>query len=217
MIKAVQRKRVEEKRPTASTSKAPATVAVLRALVSHCDSERLIGVRDRALLLVGFAAALRRSELVALHVEDVCITGHGADIKIRSSKTDQFGKGEIISITRGHGETCPVMAFVTWINRSDIVSGAVFRRILKGDRVQPGALSGRSVANTVKRYCQLSGLNPAQFSGHSLRSGMLTSAAEAGADLVPLAQHARHTNTTTTMHYIRHANRYKNNPTAGLL
>ena len=217
MVKAVQRKRVKENRPTVSTSKAPATVDVLRAMLAHCDQDKATGVRDRALLLVGFAAALRRSELVALQVDDVRITGQGADIKIRSSKTDQFGQGEIVSITRGHGDTCPVLALAAWLNHSGIKSGAIFRRVRKGGQVQPGALSDRSVADIIKRCCFGAGLNPAEYSGHSLRSGMLTSAAESGADLIRLAQHARHTNTATTMHYIRHANRYKDNPTAGLL
>ncbi len=217
VVKALMRRRVANNRPTTSTSKSPATVEVLRALICHCDSDTLTGVRDKALLLVGFAAALRRSELVALQVDDVQITGQGADIKIRSSKTDQYGHGETVSITRGTGITCPVLSLVAWFNQSGVARGAIFRRVRKGGRVQSEALSDRSVADIIKRCCYAAGLNPATYSGHSLRSGMLTSAAESGADLIPLAQHARHKNTATTMHYIRHANRYKNNPTSGLL
>ena len=199
MIKAVQRKRVKEKRPTASSSKSPATFDILRVMVSQCDCERLTGVRDKALLLIGFAAALRRSELVALHVSDIQITGPGADIKIRSSKTDQFGHvGETVSICRGSGDTCPVLSLLAWLNQSGIKSGPVFRAIRKGGQIKETALSDRSVADKIKHFCFIAGLNPDFYSGHSLRSGMLTSAAEAGADLVRLAQHARHKNTNTT-------------------
>ena len=98
----LMRGRVQDNRPTTATSKAPATVDVLRAMVGHCDTTTINGVRDKALLLVGFSAALRRSELVALQVDDVSVTGQGADIKIRSSKTDQHGKGELITIRQGN-------------------------------------------------------------------------------------------------------------------
>ena len=209
--------RKNEKRPTTSTSKAPATVDILQAMLRFCDIETLSGLRDKAILLIGFSGAFRRSELVAIHVSDITITGPGADIKINSSKTDQHGQGEIISICRGSGYSCPVMALVSWLNQSGIKNGALFRRIRKGGQLQTAALSDRSVANIIKKFCFESGLNPVHYSGHSLRSGMLTSAAENGADLIQLSQHARHKNTNQTMHYIRHANRYKNNPTEGLL
>ena len=209
--------RIEQGRPTAATSKKPARVNVIRAMLAHCDPLTVIGSRDRALLLVGFAGALRRSELVALQVSDIFITDEGADIRIRSSKTDKTGRGEVVSIVRGHGATCPVLALVQWYEKSGITSGPVFRRVLRGEKIQEQAISCRTVANKIKRFCRLSGLDPSEFSGHSLRSGMLTSAAEKGADLIPLAQHARHINESQTMHYIRQANRFKNNPTRGLL
>jgi len=218
LLKAIRRKRVKEKRPTASTSKAPATVDVIRAMLMHCQGKSLLEIRDRAILLVGFSGALRRSELVALQSEDIRINGKGADLFIASSKTDQYGRGEIVSIMRSENrDTCPVLALVDWFNASGITVGSAFCRIRRGNNIQESALSDKSVADIIKKYCHLAGLKPFDFSGHSLRSGMLTSAAEAGADLITLAQHARHKSTNTTMHYIRHANRYKNNPTEGLL
>ena len=213
----IKRTRADTGKKTASTSKRPLMVNELKTLVSLIDTGKLSGNRDKALLLVGFASALRRSELVSLRVEDIRITGPGADITIRRSKTDQTGEGQTISIVRGSPGLCPVMALVDWYRVAGITTGSVFVRVRMGERITREAITGKTYANTIKKYCELAGLDPREYSGHSTRSGMLTSAAENGADLIPLAQHARHKTTNQTMHYIRQANRYKNNPTQGLL
>ena len=217
-VEAIIRRRNEQERQVNATSKTPATVDIIIAMVGQCDTASLIGKRDKALLLLGFSGAFRRSELVNLRAQNISINIEGADIRLQKSKTDQIGRGEVVSITRGQClESCPVASVVDWMNAAGIESGPLFRPVRKGDRLQSGGLSDRTVARIVKNYALGLGLNPAAFSGHSLRSGMLTSAAESGADLIQLAQHARHKDVNQTMHYIRHANRYKNNPTAGLL
>ena len=216
-MQGMKRKRAEQGRKTTSQSKQPLMLEELKAVVSLIDTTELSGLRDKAMLLVGFASALRRSELVALTVEDITVTGQGADIKIRKSKTDQTGQGQSVSIMRGSPDLCPVRALVNWYESAGITGGPVFLRFTPNGCLYPAAVSGRTYADTIKKYCKLAGLNAARYSGHSSRSGMLTSAAERGCDLIPLAQHARHKTTNQTMHYIKQANRFKNNPTEGLL
>lgn len=211
-----KKRRAENGRQTSVRSKEPATVDIIIDLMSYCGSD-INGIRDKALLLIGWAGALRRSELVSLLASDITITAKGADIFIRRSKTDQTGKGQTVSITKSQTDNCPIRALMAWLQVSGIRSGYLFRRMYKGGKVSEFGLSDRTVANLVKHYCQLAGYNETAFSGHSLRSGLLTSAAENGSDLIPLAQHARHSDMNQTMHYIRKANRYKNNPTSGLL
>lgn len=216
LMAGIRNGRAEDGRKTTVYSKQPATSDMVRDMVRQCGDD-ITGIRDRALLLVGFASALRRSELTFLRVEDITILPQGADIFIRKSKTDQGGHGEMVSITRSGSEFCPVVALVEWLKASKISEGYLLRRISRAKNVLCYGLSDKTVANKVKEYAEKSGYNPSAVSGHSLRSGMLTSAAENGADLIPLSQHARHKSVTQTMHYIRKANRYKNNPTDGLL
>lgn len=215
-LKGMKRSRLDDGLSNTSTSKQPLLVDDLRALVALCDVSKLSGMRDRALLLVGFYGALRRSELVALNSDDVQIAGKGADIYIRRSKTDQSGKGAVVSIIRNNTELCPVAALVAWKMAAGITEGALFVRIRRGQTLTTQRLSARSVADFVKGYCQKIGLDVDLFAGHSLRSGLLTSAADHGADIRTLAQHARHANINQTMSYVQHANRFKNNPTEGL-
>lgn len=216
-LKGLKRKRANEGKSNAPRQKTPARADAISLIVDHCNTSNVTGLRDRALLLIGFAASLRRSELVALSTEDITVTPKGADIFIRKSKGDQEGIGATVSIVRGK-DHCPIRALLDWLEASGITEGPVFRRIRKGGAIDPEKpLSGKSVANLIKQYAKAAGLNPADYSGHSLRSGMLTSAAENGADLIPLAQHARHKDPKQTLHYINQANRYNNNPTEGLL
>ena len=219
VLQGIRRRRAEDGRSATARSKQPITVEMLQHMVDQCDQSNIRGTRDRSLLLMCFSSALRRSELMSLKVDDVMITSKGADITVRRSKTDQTGEGEMVCITRSGSDYCPVSALIKWLTESGVNDGYIFRRISSADNVLKHGLSldGKTLANKVKEYAKKAGYNPAAVSGHSLRSGMLTSAAENGADLIPLAQHARHKNVSQTMHYIRKANRYKNNPTDGLL
>jgi len=134
----------------------------------HTDG--LKGLRDRALLLLCFAGALRRSELVALNVEDIEETESGLRITIRRSKTDQEGAGQTIAIVRG-SVACPVAAVKAWLQAAGITSGRLFRSVRKGGKTLGGSLSAQAVANIVKAQARAVGLEPTSYAGHSLRSG----------------------------------------------
>lgn len=197
----------------APTKKAPATAGKLVEMVGHCP-ESLIGKRDRALLLLGFAGAFRRSELVALAVADIKEEPAGLRVTIRKSKTDQEGAGHTIAIPRGRH--CPVEALKAWLEAAGITDGPLFRSISKGGKVGT-QLSTKSVAAIVKRYAKAAGLPAAEFAGHSLRAGFLTSAAEAGASIFKMAEVSRHRTLEVMKGYVRSAELFKSHAGAGLL
>jgi integrase len=177
-------------RCTAAIRKKPATADKIIAM-APVGRERLSDLRDRALLLIGFAGAFRRSELVALDISDLKETTEGLRITIRRSKTDQENHGAVIAIPRG-SIACPVAALMTWIASASIIEGPVFRPVARGGRPLNARLTDRSVAEIVKNHAARVGLEPAQFSGHSLRSGFLTSAAARGASIFKMADQSRH-------------------------
>jgi site-specific recombinase XerD len=199
----------------APVKKAPATVERILMMVPIAD-DRLATIRDRALLLLGFAGALRRSELVALDVADIAETSEGLRVTIRRSKTDQEGCGNVIAIPRGTA-ACPVAALKTWLGVADITDGPVFRPIGKANRVQATRLTDRSVANIVKSHAARVGLDATHFAGHSLRSGFLTSAAARGASIFKMADQSRHRSMDTLRGYVRDAQIFKNHAGTGLL
>jgi site-specific recombinase XerD len=203
-----------DRRLAAPEGPALAEVKDLRKVVGKLPAG-LQGVRDRALLLIGFAAALRRSELVALELDvagagpvRLAFVGEGAEIRIDRSKADQEGRGAVVAVPFG-GELCPVAAVEAWIKAAGLRAGPVFRAIDKGGRVSAEALSDRSVALIVKRACEGAGLNPSGFAGHSLRAGLVTSAAEAGAGLDEIMETSRHAKVETVLKYVRSSKRMK--------
>ena len=177
---------------------------------------RLSATRDRALLLIGFAGAFRRSELVALNLEDIEETAEGLRVTIRRSKTDQEGHGHVIAIPRGV-IACPVTALKAWLEAAGITQGPVFRPVAKGGRIQATRLTDRSVADIVKAHAQRAGLDPKLFAGHSLRSGFLTSAAARGASIFKMADQSRHKSMDTLRGYVRDAEIFKRHAGEGLL
>jgi integrase len=175
----------------------------------------LIALRDRALLLLGFAGAFRRSELVALDCADIEETEAGIKVTIRRSKTDQEGEGATIAIVRGM-VACPIAALHAWLGAAGVTAGPVFRSIRKGGQV--GArLTDRSVAKIVKDHAARVGLDPTLFAGHSLRAGFLTSAATRGASIFKMMDVSRHRSVETVRGYVRDAEIFKNHAGAGLL
>ena len=144
--------------------------------------EGLAGLRDRALLLLGFAGAFRRSELVDVDVGDIAETETGLLVTIRGSKTDQERQGVTIAIARGD-IACPVKALRAWLDAAGIEAGPIFRPIDRHGNLLPSRLTAQSVANIVKAYAARAGFDASTFSGHSLRSGFLTSAAGKGASI----------------------------------
>lgn len=166
-------------------------------------------LRDRALLLLGFAAALRRSELVALDVEDLEFLERGMVVHVRRSKTDQDAAGAEIAVPNG-AKLKPVAAVRAWLAAAAITSGPVFRPIGKGGkRVASARLTDRSVADIVKRYARAAGLDAATFSGHSMRAGFITSALEHGADIFKTMDVSRHRDVEVMRGYDRRAKRFK--------
>jgi site-specific recombinase XerD len=152
------------------------TLPLLLRLLATCG-DRLLDHRDRALLLVGFAAALRRSELVGFDLGDVAVLPEGLRLTIRRSKGDQEGEGQVIGVGRTDGATCPATAVTAWLVAAGITEGAVFLSVDRRRRV--GArLSTVAVSGTIQRRAALAGLDPARFSGHSLRAGLATSGAQ---------------------------------------
>jgi site-specific recombinase XerD len=167
----------------------------------------LPGLRDRALILIGFAGALRRSELVALDVADVARHPKGIVLTIRKSKTDQAGVGKTKAVPHGK-RMKPVEALDAWLAASKITSGPLFRGVC-GLKVQPDRLCTTQVARIIKARVRAAGLDPRVFSGHSLRSGFITSAADAGASLQSIADHAGHEKLDTTLGYVQVADAFR--------
>jgi site-specific recombinase XerD len=195
--------------------KAPATARAISAMLKRIPTDTLQGRRDCALLLIGFAAALRRSELVQLDCTDLERTSDGVLIHIRRSKTDQQGAGHVVAVPRG-SKLRPVEALDDWLEAAGVSDGAVFRAVAKGDRL--GArLTPQSVALIVKRWAKAAKLDPATFAGHSLRAGFVTSALEAGADLLKVMDVTRHREVKTLQAYDRRAKAFKNHAGKGFL
>lgn len=182
----------------------PLVVERLRELVAGLEDTR-IGMRDRALLTLGFAGAFRRSELVALDVEDLRFAGEGIEVLIRRSKTDQEGEGAEVGIPFGSDPaTCPVRSTRAWLEDAMHGSGALFRSVSRHGRV--GArLSGRDVARIVKRAALRAGLDPSDFAGHSLRAGLATSAAKAGKNDRAIMRQGRWRSRAMVDRYVRDA------------
>jgi integrase len=188
----------------------PITINELRLLAGALPDD-LAGSRDRALLLVGWAGAFRRSELVALTVEDLEPTDDGLVVTIRRGKTDQEGAGRQVGIPYGSTTLCPVTALRGWLASADITAGPVFRKVDRHGHVGARALSSSSVAAVVKRAAALANLAPEQFSGHSLRAGLATSAAANGATETVIMAQTGHKSTTMVRRYIRHGNLFRQN------
>lgn len=181
--------------------KAPATDVVLRRMLD-AQPATLAGLRNRALLLIGFGAALRRSELVDLEVNDVEWRPGGALLHIRRSKTDQEGRGQVVVVPNGH-QLEPIAALRAWLQGACITQGPLFREVDRHGRVGTDVLSTRSVARIVKAAAKAAGLDDAQFSGHSLRAGFVTTALAAGVDPFKVMKVTRHADPKTLAIYDR--------------
>lgn len=172
----------------------------------------LRGVRDRALLLLGFASALRRGELVSLDVEDVRFVEEGVLLHLQRSKTDQAGEGRVIAIPRIRGRHDPVRALSEWLKMADITSGPIFRRMSRADRILASRLTGQAVALVVKRRAFEVGLDPSRLAGHSLRAGFVTNAARNGASTSSIRRQTGHKSDGMVQRYIRDTQAFADNP-----
>jgi site-specific recombinase XerD len=178
----------------------------------------LRALRDRAIILLGFAGAFRRSELVALDVADLEEAPEGLWITIRRSKTDQEGLGRKVAIPRGE-VACPVAALKAWLEAAGITEGAVFRRVFNkcAQRVTDRRLAARNVATIVKAGAAKLGLDATAFAGHSLRAGFVTSAVKRGANLIKITDVTGHRSLEMLKTYSRDAEAFVGHAGAGLL
>jgi integrase len=186
-------------------------------LVLDATGEELKDIRDRALLLVGFAGALRRSELVGLDVGDIEHVRQGIVLHLRRSKTDQDGQGRKIGIPFGRTRRCPVAALDFWLTASGITEGAVFRPVDRHGRMHATRLSAEAVSLVLRERVAAVGLEPAPYSGHSLRAGLATSAAQAGVATWRIRQQTGHASDAMLGRYIRDGQLFTENPSGALL
>jgi integrase len=201
---------------TAPERKRPLLAEDLREILLDLPDSKL-GKRDRALLLLGFTGAFRRSELVALDVSDLEETRDGLIVTIWKSKTDQEGQGRRVGIPPGADEaSCPLWALGVWRAAAGIETGAIFRVMNRHDQILPKRLSGEGVGIVVKRYVEGMGFDPSQFAGHSLRAGLATSAAAAGKSERAIMHQTGHRSVNTVRRYIREGNLFRENAADGL-
>jgi site-specific recombinase XerD len=200
----------------APVRKKAATSDLVLSLVPRGDS--LLELRNRAILLLGFAGAFRRSELVALNVDDIEETPEGMLVTLRRSKTDQEGLGRRVAIPRGE-IACPVAALRAWLDAAGITEGAIFRRILnkRAQRVTERRLAPRNVAAIVKQGAARLGFDPSTFGGHSLRAGFVTSAVKRGANLIKITDVTGHRSLEMLKTYSRDAEAFVGHAGTGLL
>ena len=199
---------------TLQEGKTPTLTADIRRMADVIPDTKT-GVRDRALLLLGFAGAFRRSELVALTRADLVIASEGITVLLRRSKTDQEGQGRKVGIPYGsRPHTCPVRALLAWLALAEIEAGPLFRGIHRNGTILPRALSDRSVALIVKKTAGAAGLDPALYAGHSLRAGLATSAAQAGVSERAIMKQTGHANVSMVRRYIRDGSLFRENAAA---
>lgn len=200
---------IERRLGTAPAKKAALTADLVAKALRKIPDD-LTGLRDKALILVGFAAALRRSELVALDRVDIRQHPKGLLVVIRRSKTDQKGEGKTKAIP--HGRRLHVAAALdAWLTAAGITSGPVFRGV-RGTTVLADRLCTKQVARIIQARAGAIGLDPSSFGGHSLRSGFITSAADSGATLQSIANHAAHAKLDTTLGYVQVQDAFANSP-----
>lgn len=214
---------IMRKKRIAPNQKEPTTNTIIQQMVEAIDDSTLTGLRDRALLLLGFAGAFRRSELVNIKVEDLHFLDQGMSIYVSKSKTDQLGQGDTVPILRGEVH-CPIAAVQRWLVISGISCGFLFRRITKNQRLWPSHedaqkpdLAPQTVAAIVKKYTGMIGLDSNIFSGHSLRHGFTTSSLSNGAPLEKVMVVTRHKDPKTTLNYFKDIKKFEGHAGKGLL
>ena len=204
---------IKREKGTMQHGKAPILMEDITELSSYFAIGDITGIRDKALVLIGFMGAFRRSELVAINIEDLSFSNDGVIILISKSKGDQDGRGEYVAIPYASTHTiCAVTALKNWLNELPDKSGPLFRPLNKHKQLRNQRLTSQSVALILKKYVALAGFNPDDFAGHSLRRGFATSAAQHDVDERNIMQQTRHKSEKMVRRYIEQGNLFKNNP-----
>tara|TARA_B100001057_G_scaffold110733_1_gene108801 strand:+ start:1451 stop:2407 length:957 start_codon:yes stop_codon:yes gene_type:complete len=206
---------IKRRKGSIQKGKKPLLINSLKKLINVIDEqkkEKIKKLRDRTIILIGFAGGFRRNEIVSLDYEDLDFVQEGLKINLRRSKTDQFGEGSLKGLPYFENSLyCPVISIRKWIEISKINSGAIFRRFAKGSKLSEKRLTDQTVALLIKEYLNLAGIESKNYSGHSLRSGFATSAAESGVEERNIMAMTGHKSAEMVRRYIKDANIFKNN------
>jgi site-specific recombinase XerD len=206
---------IKRRKGSIQKGKKPILINNLKEIINAIDqqnNEEIKKFRDRSIILIGFSGGFRRNEIVSLDYDDLDFVPEGLKINLRRSKTDQFGEGFTKALPYfERTQYCPVISLKNWIEISKISSGPVFRRFVKGSKVTERRLTDQTVALLIKKYLKLAGINSKNYSGHSLRSGFATSAAESGVEERSIMAMTGHKSTEMVRRYIKEANLFKNN------
>ena len=206
---------IKRRKGTVQKGKKPILINHLQKILKVIDEQSFKDIkklRDKSIILVGFSGGFRRNEIVSLDYEDLDFVHEGLKITIKRSKTDQFGEGSLKALPYFKDSLyCPVTILQRWLNVSKITKGAVFRRFSKGLKLTNYRLTDQTVALLIKNYLDIAGIDSKNYSGHSLRSGFATSAAESGAEERSIMAMTGHKSTEMVRRYIKEANLFKNN------
>ena len=206
---------IKRRKGSIQLAKKPILINHLKEIINVIDKQNKKEIkkfRDRSIILIGFSGGFRRNEIVSLDFDDLDFVQEGLKINLRRSKTDQFGEGFKKALPYfDSSQYCPVISLKKWIEVSKIASGPVFRRFTKGSRLSNNRLTDQTVALLIKEYLQLAGIDSKNYSGHSLRSGFATSAAESGVEERNIMAMTGHKSTEMVRRYIKEANLFKNN------
>ena len=206
---------IKRRKGSIQKGKKPLLINNLKELIKVIDEQNkkeIKKLRDRTIILIGFSGGFRRNEIVSLDFDDLDFVPEGLKINLRSSKTDQFGEGFTKALPYfDNSKFCPVVSLKRWIEISKISSGPLFRKFVKGSKLSDKRLTDQTVSLLIKEYLQLTGIDSRNYSGHSLRSGFATSAAESGAEERSIMAMTGHKSTEMVRRYIKEANLFKNN------
>ena len=206
---------IKRRKGSVQKGKKPILISSLIKIINAIDEQKkdeIKKIRDRSIILIGFSGGFRRNEIVSLDYDDLDFVPEGLKITLKRSKTDQFGEGTLKGLPYfDSSQYCPVLSLKKWIETSNINSGPLFRRFSKGSKLTDNRLTDQTVALLIKKYLNLSGIDSKNYSGHSLRSGFATSAAESGAEERSIMAMTGHKSTEMVRRYIKEANLFKNN------
>ena len=206
---------IKRRKGSIQNGKKPLLINNLKRIINVIDQQKKEQIkifRDRTIILIGFSGGFRRNEIVSLDYDDLDFVEEGLKINIKRSKTDQFGEGSIKGLPYfDNSQYCPVVSLKNWIDIAKINSGSLFRRFSKGSRLTEKRLTDQTVALLIKEYLKLAGVDNKNYSGHSLRSGFATSAAESGAEERSIMAMTGHKSSEMVRRYIKEANLFKNN------